>query len=56
MSYGTSIAEAYRQAGVYAGRFSTATSPATCRSSNRPQDRKAVGLAIPPGVADEVIE
>ena len=34
MSYGTSLADAYRQVGVYAGQISRAPSPPTCRWCN----------------------
>jgi putative ABC transport system substrate-binding protein len=36
MSYGTSLADAYRQVGVYTGQILRAPSPATCRWCNRP--------------------
>ncbi|SRR6266511_2079623 len=36
MSYGNSITEGYRQAGVYVGQFSTAPNPAICPSCSRP--------------------
>src|SRR6266498_640372 len=36
MSYGTSIAEANRLAGIYVGRVLRARSPRTCRSCSRP--------------------
>ena len=67
MSYGTDIADRFRQVGVYTGRILKGAKPADLpiatvdqiRVRYQLQTARALGIEVPPGllaIADEVIE
>jgi putative ABC transport system substrate-binding protein len=67
MSYGTNIADSFRQAGVYTGQILKGAKPPISRSCSRPNSnlpstsrpQRVLGIDVPTSllaIADEVIE